>query len=71
MIYKLDSMPGYVISSGGSWLPGVYDCERTARYAFRFPDEVLIQVRDKVRRPITMDDLRAARTRPRTARSRP
>ena len=55
------------ISSRGMWLPGIYDSERSARYAFRFGDEVLQSLADRVcrvdgeNRAITMDDLRAAR----------
>ena len=67
MIRKLESHPGYVISSRGMWLPGIYDSERTARYAFRFSDQELAGVNARVchvdseNRPITMDDLRAAK----------
>lgn len=39
MIQK--SLYGYVISSAGTWLPGVYDSVKSARYAFRFTDEDL------------------------------
>jgi hypothetical protein len=39
---------GYVISSGGVWLPGAYDSERAARYAFRFPDEDLQRLQSEV-----------------------
>ena len=45
MIYKVEG--GCVISSGGSWLPGCYEDERTARYAFRFKDEVLQRLQDE------------------------
>jgi hypothetical protein len=38
----------WVIGSGGTWLPGVYESERAARYAFRFPDERLRALRDEV-----------------------
>jgi len=38
---------GFVISSGGTWLPGVYEDERTARYAFRLPAEVLQRLQDE------------------------
>jgi hypothetical protein len=43
-IHKTDH--GVVISSGGSWLPGVFEDERTARWAFRFPDETLQKLQD-------------------------
>jgi hypothetical protein len=65
VIYKTEA-GDYVISSRGMWLPGTYDSERTARFAFRFSDETLARIRDEVSvkqgRPITADDLRAART---------
>jgi hypothetical protein len=55
----------YVISSHQCWLPGNYDSERTARYAFRFPNEILEATEDVVnkgfQRPITMEDLRATK----------
>lgn len=60
MIERLDS-GAYVIGSGGRWLPGIYADERAARYAFRFADEVLVRVRDEQDRPVTFEDLRAAR----------
>lgn len=41
-------MNGYVISSRGCWLPGVYDSERAAKYAFRFPAEALQKLQDSV-----------------------
>lgn len=64
-IYKTDD-GAYVISSRHQWLPGAYDSERTAKYAFRFPDEVLRKLTYKICNPntgktITMDDLRKAR----------
>lgn len=31
----------YVISAYGSWLPGAYESERAARFAFRFSYEEL------------------------------
>ncbi len=37
MIHKLKD-GSFVISSHGSWLPGAYDTERAAKYAFRFTD---------------------------------
>lgn len=36
----------FVISSRGSWLPGAYEDERAARYAFRLPDETLQSLQD-------------------------
>ena len=66
MIRELES-GSYVISSRQAWLPGVYDSERTARFAFRFPDATLRGLALRIcsaqgeDRPITMDDLREAR----------
>lgn len=37
----------FVISSGGSWLPGAYADERAARYAFQFSDAKLQSLADK------------------------
>jgi hypothetical protein len=37
---------GYVISSHRVWLPGVYEDERTARYAFRLPVAALQRLQD-------------------------
>lgn len=39
----------YVISAYGVWLPGVYDTERAARYAFRFGDGQLRRLQDSIR----------------------
>ncbi len=38
----------FVISSHHCWREGVYDSARTARYAFRFSDEQLKKLQDKV-----------------------
>lgn len=46
MIRKVNN--GFVISSHGVWLPGCYDSERAAKYAFRFPDEDLQRLQGKV-----------------------
>lgn len=43
-----DGSTSYLISSRQVWLPGVYDSHRAARYAFRFPDEVLQALQDEV-----------------------
>lgn len=66
VIYKIDG--GFVISSKGTWLPGSYDSERTARYAFRFKDAELheLQTRKNVEAggiggAITFKDLKALR----------
>lgn len=70
-IYKVSEggePPTYVISSGGAWLPGSYEDRRTANYAFRFPDDVLLRLRDQAktragrqRGVITWGDLEAAK----------
>lgn len=36
----------FVISSHQVWLPGCYEDERTARYAFRFSHEILQRLQD-------------------------
>ena len=57
----------FLISSRGCWLPGIYDSERAARYAFRFGDAALQGLSERIcridgeSRAITMDDLREAR----------
>ena len=55
----------FVISSHQVWMPGAYDTERTARYAFRFKDRELQQLQDEANKRnggfdgvITMDDLK-------------
>ena len=45
-IYKTGDC--FVISSRNCWLPGCYEDERTARYAFRFPDKDLQQMQESV-----------------------
>jgi hypothetical protein len=56
---------GFVISSGHTWLPGLYESERAARYAFKFPDETLSSLRNsknvKEGATITFNDLQAAK----------
>lgn len=62
MIYKVEN--NYVISSHGTWLPGSYDSERTARYAFRFSDSDLLRLQKQVNykgKQITFEDLKAIR----------
>ena len=34
----------FVASSRGVWIPGVFEDERTARFAFRLADDVLIRL---------------------------
>ena len=58
---------GFVISSAKQWLPGIYDTEHTARYAFRFEAVVLQRLQDEAnaraggtRGVITRADLKGA-----------
>lgn len=46
-LYKSEN-GNYSISSGGTWLPGIYADERTAKYAFRFPNNELQKLQDSV-----------------------
>ena len=46
MIHKVGD--NYVISSHGTWLPGSYADERAAKFAFKFPDEVLLKLQASV-----------------------
>lgn len=65
-----DGATGYGISSHGCWMPGIYEDERTAWYAFEFGDEVLADLQDLVnakepdveKRLITYAMLEAARS---------
>ena len=45
-IHKLDNGT-CVIAAGGIWLPGCYEDERTARFAFRVSDEQKAELRDQ------------------------
>lgn len=45
-IHKLDNGT-CVIGAGGMWLPGCYEDERTALFAFRVSDDVKAQLRDQ------------------------
>jgi hypothetical protein len=45
MIYTNDDGT-CVISSHQCWLPGVYDCEKTARRAFRLTNQQLQSLKD-------------------------
>lgn len=59
MIYKLDDGT-YVISSRQVWVPGCFENERTAKYAFRFKDEQLSELqkeKNKTTGIITFEDL--------------
>lgn len=64
MIHSVED--GFVISSGGSWRTGVYEDERTAKYAFRFTDAELYRLQQAANARnggrggiITYDDLKA------------
>lgn len=59
MIYQT-SDGNYVAASRQVWIPGVYDSERTAKYAFRFADRQLQALQDSLNPGgvITMDHLR-------------
>lgn len=65
MIHKVGDE--YVISSYGTWLPGAYDTERTAQYAFKFSDAELSELQSTVNerpvaeRVITFEMLQAKR----------
>jgi hypothetical protein len=49
---------GYVISASQVWLPGLYADERAAKYAFRFPDEALVELQgNDPSRAITFEEL--------------
>lgn len=60
-----DDDKGFVISSRGCWLPGIYASAAAARAAFQLDDTALARLTDAVckreQRRITSDDLRAAR----------
>lgn len=63
MIHQVGDV--FVISSRELWLPGAYESERAARYAFRFPDAVLQKLQDeankRLERVITFKDLQKQR----------
>ena len=66
MIHKVINSETGRVSFGTSahecWRPGNYADERAAKYSFRFSDEVLIELRDKVKpEPITFAMLQEAR----------
>lgn len=62
MICTYETDGGWVISDGGTWLPGVYESEAVARQAARLEVEVLESLNsichvDGENRLITADDL--------------
>lgn len=63
MIYPVNDV--FVISSHGSWLPGNYATEQAAQFAFQLSNTALQGLQERInwgeQRPITTDDLRAAR----------
>jgi len=46
MVHKLLGNQ-FVISSGGAWLPGVYETEKAAHYAFQFDNTSLQKLQDR------------------------
>ena len=63
MIHKTKD-GSYVVSSRRIWLPGNYDSERAANYAFRFPDDVLLKLQKRINHRgdlITFADLQSER----------
>lgn len=73
MIHRLDGKhgPRFVISSDQVAIPGCYDSERAARYAFRFPNAELQRLQDTIndaepdheKRVISFEALQALRKR--------
>ena len=62
MVRKVDN--NFVISSGGTWLPGSYETERAAKYGFRFNTSDLQDLQDeknKTTKVITFEDLQNLR----------
>lgn len=66
MIYEVDG--AFTISSGSTWVPGVFATRGAAHYAFRFTDETLTMLQKQANDRaggkggvITIEDLRAAR----------
>lgn len=47
-IQRVPDREHYQISSRGVWIPGIYENERTARYAYQFPDDQLQRLQDAV-----------------------
>jgi len=63
MIYKTDNGT-YVASSSQVWIPGCFEDERTAKYAFKFTDEQLQNLqneKNKTTHIITFTDLQKLR----------
>lgn len=49
-------------SSNGCYIPGVYECEKTAKYAFRFSNQHLeVLQKNKISGVITFNDLQQLR----------
>lgn len=61
-VYRCDNGE-WVIASKGVWLPGAYEDERAAKFAFRLPDvelEVLRVMSNQRGSPITWGDIAKA-----------
>lgn len=62
MIYEVDGQ--FVISSGGTWLSGVFATRKAANLAFRIPDLTLAQMQARANAHgggvITEDEVRRA-----------
>ena len=65
MIYHVKESGAWVISSHDVWLPGSYETEKAARYAFRFDRSQLASLQDQKNEMaggsggvITFDDLK-------------
>lgn len=62
MVYYVSESGRYVVSSGGTWIPGSYDSERAAKYACRFTDRELQSLQDELQgRAITFEMLQQLR----------
>ena len=51
---------GFIASSGGAWIAGVFETEKAAKYAFRFSNKELQKLQDeknKTTQVITFEDL--------------
>jgi hypothetical protein len=66
-VIRGDDESGYVISSGGMWLPGIYATKQAARAAFQLDTAALQRLSDAICKEsrgglrITSEDLRAER----------
>lgn len=64
MMYYVKEHDSWVISSGGSWLPGSFETKGAGHLAFRLNDSSLSMLNKKInieeKRNITIDDVRKA-----------